>query len=248
MDFKSFLNESYKTSITKNKVLDILKTNDENNILYRGMKDGGDYFIIDGSAGSRKSANTENYYTLIIDEILKNTDFPLRSKSIICTKSRGKASKYGTMYVIIPLKGTKVASVNKKDIWDMHFNTSETKDSMVDFNYHYSNLDLNDDSFDKFIYGLKEVLSHDASYYDNDYKDSIKALKEVFPNEYNVEKDVIKLYKSITDQFTLYNDASDIEKFPECWVGGKCLAIKYETYLQLTGKKTSLHPRFFNRT
>lgn len=248
MDFKSFLNESYKTSITKDKVLDILKNNNENNILYRGMKDSGDYFIIDGSAGNRKSANTENYYTLIIDVILKNTDYPLRSKSIICTKSRGKAAKYGNMYVIIPLKGTKVASVNEKDIWDVSFKTNETNEKMVDLNYYYSTLELNDSSFEKFIDGLTDILSHDPSYYDSDYKDAIKQLKEVFPNKYKIEKDVIKLYKSVTDQFSLHDDASDIEGFPECWVGGRCLAIKYDLYLQLTDQKTTLHPRFLNRT
>lgn len=235
MDFKSFLNESYKTSITRDNVLDILKTNGENNILYRGMKDGGDYFIIDGSSGSRKSANTENYYTLIIDEILKNTDFPLRTKSIICTKSKGKASKYGTTFVIIPLKGTKVASVNKKDIWDVHFNMQETKENLLDFNRYYLTLGISDDSFKKFIRDLTHTLYiDDHDNYDSYCHRLITKLKEVFPNAHNVEKDVIKLYKSITDQFTLR--AGDIEEFPECWVGDKCLAIKYDVYLSLTNQ------------
>lgn len=248
MNFKDFLNESYKTSISKDEAIDIIRKNDPSNILYRGMTSSDDFLILNGENGTRKSVNTGNYYTLLIDKLLKGTDYPLRSKSIICSSTRTTAKSYvgynsqKTTYVIIPLKGTKVACTNYSDIWKMKFDfavlknnkyqiTDSSKSRLITINQYYDGLDINDDSYSEFINDLKKCLSKNIDEVED--RDSYEELKSIFRDVDNLDNDVIALYKTIVDQFTLFDDASNIKEDNECWVGGKCLAIKYDVYASL---------------
>jgi hypothetical protein len=46
---------------------------DFNKPIWRGSKSGeAESYILEGQKGSRRSANTSNHYTLILDEQLKN--------------------------------------------------------------------------------------------------------------------------------------------------------------------------------
>src|SRR5574343_115834 len=94
MKFSDFLIEAasgqYIKQISEKELLEMLtdlyKSHDNlPRYIYRGMKDIGDYAIVQGDLGSRISRNTTNHYTKIIDNNIKsiNKDYPLRSKSII---------------------------------------------------------------------------------------------------------------------------------------------------------------------
>lgn len=238
MKFVQFLNEStdgYKKKISLETALEIAKKSkfDSKNMIFRGMGDSGDYLIIDGSKGGRTSANTKNYYTLILDELLKNTQYPLRSKSIICSTDKGAAQDYGDLYVIIPLEGSTIGSTNHSDIWNMSFNALGTKDPMVDFNDHYVTLEIKDKSYETIVKGLKSVADNDLSNfsYDSDLKYAAKEIKNVFKNEKTVEKDLATLYGSIIDQFTLHNPGDALKKKSEVWIGGPCLAVKFHIFM-----------------
>lgn len=245
MKFEEFLKESYKEKISKDEVLDILRNNNPDNILYRGMNNSGDYCLITGEDGHRRSANTHNYYTIIIDHILKGTDYPLRSKSIICSKSWSKAEDFSresnqSIYVIIPLKGTKVACVNDHDIWDLKFKTRGLKDDLITLNDCYKLFSISDTNYHDFIDSLTALIEDkdNKSAKFSDYrKEQYEFLKSIFNDSKNVEKDVISLYKNITNQFSLHNNAyenpNESHKFHEYWVGGKCLAIKRDIYNEL---------------
>lgn len=239
MKFVEFLTEAEQQSDYKKKIsvedAIILAKNNPNTekLIFRGMKDSGDYLLIEGDKGGRQSAHTKNYYTMLLDQQLKDSKYPMRSKSIICTTNRRQAKDYGELYVIIPLKGTKIATTNHGDIWNMRFNALNCKDHMVDFNQHYIDTEISDKSYDKFLKGLKSLVETDLKYfdYDSDVKYAAKELKKVFQNEMTVEKDLTTLYGSIIDQFSLHDDSSDLPTNCECWIGGKCLAVKFDAYM-----------------
>lgn len=238
MKFIQFLNEStesYKKKISLEEAIEIAKKSkfDSKNMIFRGMGDSGDYLIIDGTKGGRTSANTKNYYTAILDELLKNTKYPLRSKSIICSTDKGRAQDYGDLYVIIPLDGAIIGSTNRSDIWNMSFNALGCTDLMVDFNDHFNTLEIKDRSYETIVKGLKSVVDNDLSNfsYDSDLKYAAKEIKNVFKNERTVEKDLTTLYGSIVDQFTLHNPGDELKKNTEVWIGGPCLAVKFHIFM-----------------
>ena len=80
------------------------------------------FAIADPSKTERKSANTTNYYTVILDNIPSMAEYPKRSKSFICTTSHLKArdfARQSTPYIIIPFDNVDIGVVNSGDLWDM---------------------------------------------------------------------------------------------------------------------------------
>jgi hypothetical protein len=86
--------------------------------IYRGTVNSSDFFITDPSLGIRKSANTLNYYTAIIDNSKRWKDYPKRSKSAICTTSRAYADYYGSAFCVLPINGSNIGVASKGDFWD----------------------------------------------------------------------------------------------------------------------------------
>lgn len=230
MKFKQFLNESYKKELTfeeAKKIADELGMIHMRKKLYRGMSDGPDYMILNGQEGGRKSAHTTNYYTTIIDHLLKDTDYPLRSKSIICTRNRVTAEGYGEVYYIFPLKDVKIASTNHGDIWNMRFKTPYTNLHMVDFNDYYEECDILSKSYEKIIEGIKTDLEYGNKSYGHD------VLKATFEEPKHVEKRLKEMYQSIIDQFSLHDTLDEVRGPYEYWIGGPCLAVKADAYIDL---------------
>lgn len=92
------------------------------NKIYRGMRDIGSKGIINGDMIQRKSANTTNYYTLIMGILPSWRNWPQRDNSLICSSSKSQASAYSRisgreMYVIIPLENQPVAVSPDDDFW-----------------------------------------------------------------------------------------------------------------------------------
>lgn len=109
--------------------------------LWRGSKTKRSSGIYNPSSGERSSANTGNYYTKLLDSNELNSEFPLRSKSFICTTSVITGAGYGkkgTMYALFPFNGAKLGQVNQEDIWytkikfNGQFHMQETLKSMND--------------------------------------------------------------------------------------------------------------------
>ena len=84
--------------------------------LWRGMRDTGDYAILDGSKVSRKSKHGSNLHTVMFSEIFKGTKFPRRDKCIIATTEQSYAETYGELYAIFPYDDVVVAEANDFDI------------------------------------------------------------------------------------------------------------------------------------
>jgi hypothetical protein len=100
---------------------------DDNKLLFRQFQDAGlknhtnEFVHLDGSMSGRISRNTENYYTLIMDNAPEWKEYPKRNASYICTTNYIRALTRGapaTSYIIIPYDGVKIAKCPDYDIWD----------------------------------------------------------------------------------------------------------------------------------
>ena len=93
--------------------------------IYRGFKRNESLMYIDSSKYERKSANTNNIYTLLLSEILPNWSmYPKRNKSFICSTDKGYAGSYGAQhdeaanYKVYPLGDPTIGICSDYDIWD----------------------------------------------------------------------------------------------------------------------------------
>ena len=104
--------------------------------IFRGTWIKNDFLLGDSNNKIRKSANTENYYTLLIDNSPKWIKYPKRSESFICSSTENNASGYGTVYLVLPFDNTKIAICPENDFW----NSFEYNLSKVFKNFSYFSL------------------------------------------------------------------------------------------------------------
>lgn len=89
-------------------------------MIYKGMGDiplGINFFK---PIKNRKSANTNNFYTLVINEDPRFMEFP--NRSVICSTSiaeaKGYANSVASLGIILPKNGTTIAICPSNDIWN----------------------------------------------------------------------------------------------------------------------------------
>ena len=119
--FNNFLLERNDTKIiTEKKVIELLKNckhiDLDNPTIGRNCALSEDFYLIDPKKHDRKSANTQNYYTYIIDNSKDWKDFPKRSKSLIC-HGYDKELPYYDQYIVIPLNDANFGIANDDDLW-----------------------------------------------------------------------------------------------------------------------------------
>jgi hypothetical protein len=97
---------------------DILKSYNNRNFYYRGIKGFKEKFgFVKPSSFERESENTDNYYTLLMDNLPSWKNYPKRSKSIVFTNDIDTAVSYGNSYILFPKNGVKIAEASAEDIW-----------------------------------------------------------------------------------------------------------------------------------
>lgn len=69
-------------------------------------------------AGYRKSANTYNYYTLLIDNDPAWSAYPPRSASVIASTNHDYARNYGSLYLLLPEGNPQVGVCSQEDFWE----------------------------------------------------------------------------------------------------------------------------------
>lgn len=88
--------------------------------LYRGVRSYEKAMFVNASNFTRKSAYTNNSYTLMFDNLSSWKDIPKRSKSLPCSTSEEKATGYsrnGGLFYVIPLENQKIAIAPSSDFW-----------------------------------------------------------------------------------------------------------------------------------
>jgi hypothetical protein len=114
--------EEYNT-ISEEQVVQFLSTDFSEAMhsqpIYRGMEGSGFYIIAPDKNNPRPSANTYNYYTLIINNSEPWKQFP--DREIICSTSSRTSQSYGNVFRIFPKNGAKIGVCPDNDIWGSDF-------------------------------------------------------------------------------------------------------------------------------
>ena len=171
------LNEDRSIKISEEDALDIIKTKCSKALnaysvdkrMYRGLRKKAEYFNVDPKKEApRRSANSRNYYTFLVDNSPKWKGYPKRSESIICSTGYITSSHYGEVYDVFPYDGAKIGVASSSDFWFSFYNTLGTRKTLNDFNWILYKLsdnfdvpidDTNYKSFNKSITLLGKELS-----------------------------------------------------------------------------------------
>lgn len=114
--------------------------------IYRGYDSEVPYQVYVGGR-QRQSANTENYYTLFMDNLPSWNGYPKRSESLICTNYDKDSYAYGNSHIIIPFDGTVIGVCETNDVWSSF--------SRVTANFDIANMS----SFGNFLLAMNSVLT-----------------------------------------------------------------------------------------
>jgi hypothetical protein len=208
------------------------------NPIWRGMKNHNESILtIDPTTGERRSNNTSNYYTTLLDYSPYMKGWPLRSKSLICSTSHGYAINYGQQrYTIFPYDGVKIAVCPKQDIW-------ETPIVLPEFGRRFAG--------GRGLSDFNEWLCYDLGFTWSDWKGmQAEVLTPAFQKRINADLhpnfkgkvtgpqfiDIIqRAFRPEQTGFELMTIAEFAQKNPsnkEVWIGGPVVAIKYSMYKQ----------------
>lgn len=233
MRFKDYLEEEkYRTETDAQGAWELLNKHckdalkDIEQPIVRGMKgfDGG-FGVLHGEVGGRKSRNTTNYYTVILDAVLPK-EFPKRSASIICANwaNRSHAAAYGgRAFAIIPFDGVKIGVCPSMDMWDTQITIGNKKETIQEWNDSLRTAIGNDKiSFEEMMQRLEKARADKETW----IPEWLEALK---PG--TVKQEFIDAYRqpfkiATTQNSKVYND----RKRREVWVGGKCVAINMDIF------------------
>lgn len=255
MKFKQFLNEAYadyKKEITEDDAIALIKKHctkmDMNKPLYRGIKKSGTYLSLHGEERTRKSINTTNHYTLIIDEQLKKIkDAPLRTNSLMCATKTSTASIYGTIYAIFPYDGVQLGRCVSDDIWDVIVALGNKHGRLRTFNDYLNIFSKEPETYQQIVSDFAKVLDQDeSSITDYDTKQFYQSFKKeyhdlkIMPFNKADKKDVVEKVLAVAYdptkvfkfEFGKINEL-DLDGMHEVWFSGKCVAIEVDTFRKL---------------
>jgi len=264
MKYKTFLLEtsgkkpvldepSYKNTISEEEAIKLIKTHCKNvNIkkpLYRGMKRkyGEDFYSIQADKGSRKSQNTSNHYTLIIDHFLNSkygNRVPFRGKSLICTNDLSYTYNYGDAFVIFPYDDTEIGKCPHFDIWHTRIALGDIRGTIDDINNYLNDVVSDPKSYSDIVNAITKFLNDDSNDGAKGWAGQIyAAFKDTWEEWGDDEewdevdkKDVVEgvleqAYDpehSLEFEFGTYKELEidELDTEHEFWFGGKCVAIE----------------------
>jgi hypothetical protein len=197
--------------------------------IYRGWKTRRPAGIYDSSTGSRKSANTTNFYTTIFDTNPENDDWPKRGNSFICSTSQGSAMGYGVIHQVFPFDGVKIGVVGAADIWyaPLTFKRLNVEKKLIVLNKLWDHL-FNEvpETMDDLLQGLQDMNPEDVLRELRSLRfeppagataeEVLQLLIEDVPAAYSFEKIGMKLLRS--DELNKSTDS-------EVWFSGRCVMI-----------------------
>jgi len=120
--------EGRSQAVSQEQAFEILRTKCSSALtatpIFRGVGKSSEHHMwVEPQNFSRKSANTQNYHTLLVDNMASWSAFPKRSQSIICTTDMMKAARYGGLggqgvYRVLPINGSTIGVCSDDDWWD----------------------------------------------------------------------------------------------------------------------------------
>lgn len=153
--------------------------------------------------GTRRSSNTYNWYTLIMDHVPEWQDFPRRSASVICTTDPVQSSDYGITYTVLPFGNPTIGISPREDIWfsfpslkklEME-SLEELMDALDTLAYTYLDKPLSQNSWPDFNRGLREISQKILQEYHRSQWDNVNKLQgRVTP-----QRDMLAVLREILD-------------------------------------------------
>lgn len=253
LSFKEFLAESsHKKSISVEEAIKLINEHcrDTKEPLWRGMnRQGNDAYILHGEESERKSANTQNFYTVVFDKFLPVEGYPRRGNSIILANDYYTARGFGTVFAVFPYDDVPIGVCVSHDLWHSgSFQIGDSEDILPvhRWNDFWRECGLSDKSFEEFVSGIKEKMAqHKAksepkddsteeetrSDAESDF-DAGKMLTDIFKTPDNVIPFLKKAYSVDTFNFKLATTKTikSIKGDRELWISGKCVAIEKDVW------------------
>jgi hypothetical protein len=126
--------------------------------IYRGIRAGqGDMRFVDPKSKSpRQSRNTNNIYTLIVDNHQAWQGFPKRSESLICSTDTSKTSRYGDTYLILPYKDAKIGICPDSDFWSSFDRNADDVNTTIEEMFDLYGIELPGDDY----YELRQAMKY----------------------------------------------------------------------------------------
>jgi len=253
-NYINYLTEYKNTYFDESKLQTIIRKNCKkswnayrsgNAVIYRGISGMQDqFFIVTPTKGTeRRSRYADgNYYTLLIDNLPSWSNYPKRSRSVVCStnidNAEGRSDGSGA-YIVLPFDGSKIAVCSEEDIWISFPNLDMNSWHKGDINqlntfFHESGISENG-----FPDSLKKITNKDFFRDFNDsYQDS-QVIRKLFykfadlPNTVTLYDFLNKEMNPAVNDFSIVTAGSKIKKDVEVWTEGRCLLIKNDIDLKL---------------
>ena len=259
--FYNYINEGRSQKIEQSKALEIIRKNcnqilsnykKTGRYIYRGLGNDTYTLYIDPKKSVRKSANTKNYYTLLIDHIWKEwSDYPKRSQSIICTNNLVTADNFGSPYIIFPYNNSKIGICPAVDLW-ISFKSVLNSQTLEDFVFiihdllnildiKYGDINSNPKDLEMALNEIGDLMRSDeknlkiVDYMAEDFGFGIEYFVE---QNKNFTDYLGELFDPDKNNFQLTNTKQGIQgNSNELWTDGECIMINIDDYDMATISK-----------
>lgn len=193
-----------------------------NEPIVRGMTDSDPFIKLHGESGERRSRNTTNHYTVIMNEALPK-EFPKRSAAIICGNYANidHAMEYGTLYAVFPYNTTVVAWTDSDDMFYTPITIAGRTESAHTWNKRFLQMGIPDTSFTDIVEALTKyrdtgmVSGVPYQRWVDDVEDFDRELREAYDEPFDWS-----LPKS-----PRWNEDGEPR---ELWIGGECIGVKMD--------------------
>lgn len=260
LTFKKFLTEAaikepQYVDISVDAAIELLNTKcknalwmlQENKPLYRGDENvtfpASGFKDVDSNKSERRSQNTSNFYTVILDNHPDRKNFPKRSKSFIATTDKSYARGYTDEepFIVIPEDSAKIGFVNKDDMWKTVIKLFGYANMLDGQNAVFEQIFFRDGKFKVSPYSITidDFYKFDKALKDGDeeaYKLLSKALGRMHADMYKNSfiEEIWKAYSAESTGHTVHTTKNmPHDKNSEVWVGGKMVFIQPKVWENL---------------
>ena len=206
--------------------------NFDDKAIYRGIDLPGEYYLVDPSKWTRKSRNTQNYYTLIMSNSDDWKNIPPRNKSIICSfdKNITRNYGYGNVFRVIPFNNS-IWGASK--VWIKEFNNLFNLmdfNNQIDYFSNIINMKLDENNFDNLMKQFNTISDKFLNY---DFDTEVIDVNSLINIKYLMIKDNLTLDKAILkilkpNDNIISGTYTEIIETPgfELWTSSICLLKK----------------------
>ncbi len=241
-DRGKILNHDEALNLLQRNCKQALKAYEKGNRIYRGTRSRESYLYYDPKSAStpRRSKNTDNYYTMIMDNAPQWKRYPKRSESLICTTNINTAMAYGYgAYSVFPYDGATIGVAPESDLWFsfgsiIHSNL-DTWNTVLKRVFDISGIPLSDTSYSKMVDSFTKFDTKMKSA--ENIKQVMTELEGVFMynhlewmRKYDPEKGLLKhiqenVLSPTKNDFRISSVDKVDDSAREVWTDSKCILV-----------------------